>query len=70
VLRAQWRVAVRELGTAEHAALARLIAGGTFGDALDAAFDLDEEFDVAGCLQRWLTGGLILGLEPDPGARM
>jgi uncharacterized protein (UPF0276 family) len=66
VLRAGWRVEVTALGAAEHTVLARLAAGGTFGDALDAAFELDEEFDVAGCLQRWLAAGVIVDVNTAP----
>jgi uncharacterized protein len=29
------------------------------GDALDAAFDIDEQFDVAANLQQWLALGLL-----------
>jgi len=57
VWRAQFDVTVAAIGVAEHAALSTLAAGGTFGAALDAAFALDEAFDVAAHLGRWLGQG-------------
>ena len=64
LLRRRWTVEVMEIGAPEHAALACLRAGATFGAALDAAFALDEDFDVGGCLQRWLAPGVIEALVP------
>lgn len=54
ITRARWKTAVLPLSSAGHAALAVLHGGGNFGAALDAAFDLDEAFDVAAHLQQWL----------------
>ena len=34
-----------------------------FGAALDAAFDIDEAFDVAGNLQLWLAHALIVEID-------
>jgi uncharacterized protein (UPF0276 family) len=62
ILRARWRVAVRETGAAEHAALARLAAGGTFGAAFDAAFDIDEDAPIAAWLDAWLKSGVLVGI--------
>jgi uncharacterized protein (UPF0276 family) len=62
VLRPRLDVAVEAIGAAEHAALACLARGGTFGAALDAAFDVDGDFDVAAHLRRWLDGGMLVGL--------
>jgi uncharacterized protein (UPF0276 family) len=62
VLRPRLDVAVEVIGAAEHAALACLARGGTFGAALDAAFDVDGDFDVAAHLRRWLDGGMLVGL--------
>jgi uncharacterized protein (UPF0276 family) len=70
VLRRRWRVEVVLLDAAEHAALARLAAGDTIGMALDAAFDVDGEFDVEGAVRRWLTTGIIVALESGPRAVM
>lgn len=57
VWRPRFEVDVLETGAAAHAALAALAAGQNFGAALDAAFALDEEFDVAAHLQRWIGIG-------------
>jgi len=62
VLRPRWQVEVKEIVEAEHAALACLAAGATFGVALDAAFALDEDFDVGGRLRAWVEEGLLLAL--------
>ena len=62
VLRPRLDVEVRVSSAAEHAALACLARGATFGAALDAAFDLDGDFDVAAHLRRWLEGGIVTGI--------
>jgi uncharacterized protein (UPF0276 family) len=54
VTRPHWCAEVVPLGQAAHAALATLAAGQNFGAALDAAFELDQDFDVAAHLQQWL----------------
>lgn len=54
VARPRWKTEVLPLGRAGHAALQILEEGGDFGAALDAAFGLDEEFDVAAHLKGWL----------------
>jgi hypothetical protein len=54
VWRPGFQVELEECAAAEHAALAKLAAGETFGAALDAAFDLDPDFDLAAHLKRWL----------------
>ncbi|MCS0583884.1 DUF692 family protein [Massilia pinisoli] len=59
VLRARVAVTVEAISAAEYAALACLAHGGTFGAALDAAFDVDGDFDVAAHLRRWLDGGIV-----------
>ncbi|WP_323143870.1 MNIO family bufferin maturase [Massilia phyllosphaerae] len=53
---------VWDSGAAEIAALGRLAAGDSFGAALDAAFDLDADFDVAVHLKRWLGEGGRTGI--------
>ncbi|MBA5605345.1 DUF692 family protein [Duganella sp. FT3S] len=60
VLRPQWQVRLLPLCPAAHAALAQLAAGATFGAALDAAFALDEDFDIGGQLGLWLEQRLIV----------
>jgi hypothetical protein len=52
-------VRVDAVGAADYAALACLARGGTFGAALDAAFDVDGDFDVAAHLRRWLEGRIV-----------
>jgi hypothetical protein len=63
VWRPRWQVEVKEISEAEHAALAYLAAGETFGAALDAAFALDEDFDVGARLRAWVGEGLLLALK-------
>lgn len=60
--RPRFEVQVEAIGAAEHAALSILAAGGTFGAALDAAFALDQDFDVAAHLGRWLGQGGAAGI--------
>jgi hypothetical protein len=54
ITRARWKTGVLPLSPAAYAALAALHAGGQAGAALDAAFDIDEAFDVGTHLQQWL----------------
>ncbi|WP_026637264.1 DUF692 family protein [Duganella zoogloeoides] len=63
VARPGWRVQVGALGAGGYAALTVLRAGGTFGAALDAAFDVEGDFDVAGQLRLWLDLQLIVATE-------
>ena len=60
-----WKAELAPLSHAAHAGLAVLAAGGSFGAALDAAFGIDEEFDVAAHLQRWLELSLLTALRVD-----
>jgi hypothetical protein len=60
VWRPRWQVEVKEIAAAEHAALACLAAGASFGAALDAAFALDEDFDVGARLRAWVEEGVLL----------
>lgn len=59
VTRPGWKTAVTPLPAASCAALAVLQDGGAFGAALDAAFEADDDFDMAGQLQCWLEAGAI-----------
>ena len=67
VWRPGFEVEVLETGAAGHAAVAALAAGASFGAALDAAFALDEDFDVASHLQDWFgtggRGGIVVALD-------
>ncbi len=65
VLRPRVDVVVETVDAAEHAALVCLARGETFGAALDAAFDVDGDFDVAARLRRWLEGGIVVGLKDE-----
>ena len=73
VLRPRWQVSVREIGAAEHAALARLAEGESFGAAFDAAFDFIEaagepgEPPIAAWLDGWLKSGLMTGIVAEAG---
>ncbi|WP_371868479.1 MNIO family bufferin maturase [Duganella margarita] len=59
VARPQWQPVLLPLDAAAYAALQVLAQGGTFGAALDAAFELDEAFDVAAALQQWLAQAVL-----------
>jgi hypothetical protein len=59
VARPRWQAQVHVLAPAAHAALAMLGAGNSFGDALDAAFALDGDFDLGGNLKQWIELGVF-----------
>jgi uncharacterized protein (UPF0276 family) len=61
VCRPAWQAQVHAISLAMQAALATLAQGDTFGAALDAAFEIDEDFDVAGNLRQWLELGVFSG---------
>jgi hypothetical protein len=61
VTRPHWQPRVHILPAAAHAALAALAAGHTFGDALDAAFALDEDFNVGDNPKQWIELGVFAG---------
>ncbi|HJV02997.1 MAG TPA: DUF692 family protein [Burkholderiaceae bacterium] len=60
VLRPQWQTRLLPLSAAAHAALAQLAQGAPFGAALDAAFALDDGFDIGAQLRLWLEHHLIV----------
>lgn len=62
--RPHWKTELAPLSAAGHAALAALAQGGAMGEALDAAFELDEEFDVAAALKQWVALGLLCTADP------
>ena len=64
VCRPQWRARVLALDAAEYAALSQLMNGENFGAALDAAFELDQAFDLGGTLRRWLEHGVLAAIAP------
>ncbi|MHA4870189.1 MNIO family bufferin maturase [Duganella sp. PWIR1] len=60
LVRPAWRVGVQPLSAASHVALQVLQDGGNFGAALDAAFEHDDNFDVAASLQHWLAHAVLV----------
>jgi uncharacterized protein (UPF0276 family) len=63
VARPHWKAELAPLSQAAHAALGVLAAGEPFGAALDAAFEIDEAFDVAAHLQQWLQLAVLTALD-------
>jgi len=59
VCRPQWKAQGAALDAAGHAALSLLQQGQVFGAALDAAFELDEAFDLGGQLRHWLAHAVL-----------
>jgi hypothetical protein len=62
VCRPGWQAQVHAISPAAQAALATLAQGDIFGAALDAAFGIDDDFDVAGNLRQWVELGVFSGL--------
>ncbi|MET3130823.1 uncharacterized protein (UPF0276 family) [Oxalobacteraceae bacterium GrIS 1.11] len=60
VTRPLWKTEVFALSRSAHAALGILAAGGSFGAALDAAFEIDDAFDVGANLQQWIKHAVIV----------
>ncbi len=58
--RPEWTAQVTPLQAPQYAALQVLKEGKTFGAALDAAFALDENFNVAASLQQWLQQRILV----------
>jgi hypothetical protein len=65
VARPRWKAELASLSAAAHAALSALEGGAKMGEALDAAFELDEAFDIASNLRQWLDLGLLGLSGPD-----
>ena len=65
VCRPRWKAQLLVLNDAAHAALALLQQGQPFGAALDAAFERDEAFDLAGQLRLWLEHAVLVPALPD-----
>lgn len=63
IVRPQWKTEVVPLDAAQYGALAALGAGNCMGEALDAAFDIDEHFDIAANLGQWLSLALLTEAE-------
>lgn len=61
VARPRWQPQVVALSPARLAALTRLQEGASVGAALDAAFAMEPDFDIAAALAQWLALGLLTG---------
>ena len=65
-----WRtpsqVETAALGAAEAALLDALIAGQALAPAVARALEIDAEFALGECLQRWITAGVLRGAFFDP----
>jgi hypothetical protein len=59
IVRPDWKVELVPLSASSHAALDALASGASMGDALDAAFDLDDDFDLAGNLKLWVDKAML-----------
>ncbi|MES2935080.1 MAG: DUF692 family multinuclear iron-containing protein [Pseudomonadota bacterium] len=64
-IRPRWKAGILPLSHAAHAALASLKEQLTLGEALDAALDIDADFDVGHHLQQWLAAGVLVGLSAE-----
>ncbi|MES2015741.1 MAG: DUF692 family multinuclear iron-containing protein [Pseudomonadota bacterium] len=60
IARARWKTELAALDPAQYGALAMLAGGASIGAALDAAFELDDAFDVGASLKQWLALGLLV----------
>jgi hypothetical protein len=63
VVRPRWQPRLLMLSHAAFAALSELVEGKTFGEALDAALALEEEFDVGTHLKQWLEAGAFTAVK-------
>ena len=59
VVRALFKPELASIGAGGYAALAALDRGATMGEALDAAFECDDNFDIAANVAQWLGLGLL-----------
>jgi hypothetical protein len=59
VFRPHWKVDVLPLTAAEYALLFSLHQGGTFGASIDAALEIDADFDLGSPLQHWLKNAIF-----------
>jgi uncharacterized protein (UPF0276 family) len=63
VVRPQWKVEVVPVDAAACAALLALQQGRTLGTALDAALEIDAQFDFGTQLQQWLRHGIFIAID-------
>jgi uncharacterized protein (UPF0276 family) len=59
IVRPHWKASVLPLEPASHAALAHLADGGDLGSALQAAMEIDQDFDSDDHLRQWIDAGLF-----------
>ncbi len=59
IVRRQWKAELAPLSAASHAALLALANGAAMGEALDAAFDIDDNFDLAANLKLWIERAML-----------
>ena len=62
VARPRWKTELIALTPAHAGALAALAGGYTMGEALDAAFALDQQFDIGAHLAQWIALRILLAL--------
>ncbi|HEY0489414.1 MAG TPA: DUF692 family protein [Telluria sp.] len=63
IARPRWKSEVAAITAAAHAALSELASGKDFGAALDAAFAIDDDFDIGAHFAQWLALGVLGSLE-------
>lgn len=63
IARPYWKSELALLDAATHAAVLALGSGATMGQALDAAIDIDEGFEVEEKLRLWIDLGIFTGIE-------
>ena len=59
IVRPRWKTELVALSEAGYAALYTLAKGASMGAALDAAFDMDDAFDLAANLKLWVEEGML-----------
>jgi len=64
IVRPRWQVKVLPLTCAAYTALSALYQGSPLGAALDAALDVEPEFDFASCWQQWLQHEVFTTIHP------
>jgi uncharacterized protein (UPF0276 family) len=63
VMRSCWKAGVLPLTPGAYAALFTLQQGQSLGAALDAALEVDPEFEFGSCLQQWLAHDIFAGIQ-------
>jgi len=62
IVRPRWKATVLPLTRSAYVALSALRQGTSFGAALDAALEVDAQFDLAACLQQWIAHGIFVAI--------